>query len=668
MSRVRDKFFRADDGLSKPARLGPAILGAFVIAIVCLVTPIAPPDLGVDVSWSGVLSWAHEHGSQFGSQVVFTYGPLGYLLAPYALEATSISTIFISAALCFQIGFGLCLIGGRLSLPWRILFFAFFLLEAANAERRADLMLEAGIFCWGFLTAIESGRRQRTCVINFLLLAVFAALTKVNYFFVGGFSACALGIYFAAGRQGKPGCLILPGFLVCLLLAWIACGQSASNLPGFVRGAYLLSREYDQAAALEGLPALRLGGMFIGLTAFGTIVLHAFEGNDHGCRRALVQKTVLLGWVTGLLFAVWKHSMVRMERLHFYDLAVFGPTIGFVLAAMPTSSSQVRKLAAGLTLTCCLMSVVVVQSAFLPGIEAACAQVVSESRSHLEWLLFPAHSQRSIAEEIAARRKEAQLPIFREIVGSGSVDVFGFHQAHALLNGLNYHPRPVFQSYLAYNKELSRLNERFYLSPQAPEYVLFELAGLEHRFAALDDAPALAILLNNYRPLTNESGFLLLKRQSGSAKVRILATEGNFDMGARFDLRAFSGNDLWLELKVQPTWKGRIAKFLDHSPALRLALWETNSPRSKPILRRQAAPSVLESGFLCSPFFFGTEQILSFYETGSALRPAGLSVEPCSGTEAYWQRTVHFRLYRLEESGGMSFGKNSHKALDNHLH
>src|SRR5215469_7324240 len=63
--------------------LWPTALTAFFIALVILTVPSAPPDLGIDASWCAVLNWAHQHGLQFGQDVVFTYGPLGFLVAPY---------------------------------------------------------------------------------------------------------------------------------------------------------------------------------------------------------------------------------------------------------------------------------------------------------------------------------------------------------------------------------------------------------------------------------------------------------------------------------------------------------------------------------------------------------------------------------------------------------
>ena len=154
------------------------------------------------------------------------------------------------------------------------------------------------------------------------------------------------------------------------------------------------------------------------------------------------------------------------------------------------------------------------------------------------------------------------MPHLRDLIGPASVDVFGQHQVYALLNGLNYRPRPVFQSYLACNARLMRLNEQFYLSGAAPEYVMFSLGPIDRRFPPLEDALLLRDLLINYEPVGAEGEFLLLKFKSSRAPRLKLLREGAVRPGERIELRDFGGADLWLELDLEPTLLGRLRQIL----------------------------------------------------------------------------------------------------------
>ena len=244
------------------------------------------------------------------------------------------------------------------------------------------------------------------------------------------------------------------------------------------------------------------------------VLLRICSAFDPSGARVRLRRAVLLGWVLGLMLLVWKHSLVRLDRLHFFDLAVFAPVAAVALEALPGPGSLARTIGRVTSLICCLLSVYIIESSFLPGWVPAFAQVFSQFANHSRWFISPSTCHRLMEPELEARRQEAQLPTVRRHTDNGSVDVFGFHQAHALINGLNYRPRPVFQSYVAYNSQLARLNEEYYQSKEAPEYVLFELAGIEHRFPALDDGLALRTLLANYAPIASEKEFLLLERRN----------------------------------------------------------------------------------------------------------------------------------------------------------
>jgi hypothetical protein len=345
---------------------------------------------------------------------------------------------------------------------------------------------------------------------------------------------------------------------------------------------------------------------------------------------------------------VWKHSLVRLDRLHFFDLAVFAPVAALALEALPGPASLARTIGRVTSLICCLLSLYVIESAFLPGWVPAGAQVFSQFTSHSRWFISPRNCRQLMEPELETRQKEAQLPTVRQSSASGTLDVFGFHQAHALINGLNYRPRPIFQSYVAYNSRLARLNEDFYRSKEAPEYVLFELAGIEHRFPALDDSFALRTLLANYALVTPEKGFLLLKRRNSTVPKLKLLREGSVKSGERLDLGQYPEQNLWLEMEVKPTWWGRALKLIYRPLPVRLSVWTNSSGGSKPIARRQAAASALAGGFLCSPFFLQTDAVKNFYSDQEVLRPGAISVDANPGGEHLRDEEIHFKLYEVE--------------------
>ena len=114
---------------------------------------------------------------------------------------------------------------------------------------------------------------------------------------------------------------------------------------------------------------------------------------------------------------------------------------------------------------------------------------------------------------------EDRLSRIAQRVGHSSIDVFNYRQGVALLNDLNYRPRPVIQGYTAYTPDLLRANLDFYRSASRPSYVLFSLETIDGRFPTLDDALLLPYILENYQPVLAEHRFLLMDVRQGRPEL-----------------------------------------------------------------------------------------------------------------------------------------------------
>jgi hypothetical protein len=237
------------------------------------------------------------------------------------------------------------------------------------------------------------------------------------------------------------------------------------------------------------------------------------------------------------------------------------------------------------------------------------------------------------------------LPRLREIVDHASVDVFGQHQDFAVLNDLNYRPRPVFQSYAACNDRLMRLNERFYFSGAAPEYVMFSLGPIDHRFPPLEDAMVLRHLLLNYEPADAEGPFLLLKSKSSHAPRLKLLGQGAVHAGERIDLSGYRGDELWVEIDVQPTLLGWLRQTFYQPPTVRLAAWREGAKGL--LIKRRSPAAMLRAGFVASPLLLSNQDLLDCYSGKPAPRPGAYSVELQPGDRRFWRESIGFRVYQI---------------------
>src|ERR1035441_3709620 len=626
------------------------LLAAVLVMLSFLTLPRAATNLDMDsdTSLSEVLGYAHQQGLQFGTDFVCTYGPLGYFIFVYFSPRTAGTCMVVGSVFCFAAAAGLCLGAWRGRLVWGCALVGAFLFVATNVESRADLVMDAGLLCWGLLCFVESGRRLICSAAAFVALAAFSALAKSSELFMVGPSLILLAGDLAVRGRSRLGVGMVIGFGAALALGWMAAGQNLSHLGAHLINALAIVQGYNQTLGWEAISLAMESGLVLIVLALGLVIIRALttfkgQGPHPGWRRLL-----LLAWLCSFLFPIWKHGFVRGDTGHLVYFFGFIPVLALALEILPSEAGIARRWTRVLQLACCFLSLLTVQSLVFPPASRSLTQPFRFLAYHARCLLRPGEYLRSMHSVIETNRSRARLPVLSKIIGRASVDVFGQVQIYALLNDLNYRPRPVSQSYAACNARLMRLNEQFYLSEKAPEYVMFALAPVDRKFPPLEDARVLRHLLANYEPAGTEGGFLLLKQESSYSPQLTLLREGVAQRGERIDLRGGGGAELWLEIGMKPTLLGRLRQFFLRPAPVRLAAWRQGA---KGLLAQRRAPAaMLAAGFVASPLLLRNSDVMDFYAGKDPTRPDSYSVELQPEDRRFWQDTVHFRIYQIARS------------------
>jgi hypothetical protein len=618
------------------------LVASGLLLLTFVVIPFAVVDTDADPSLSLVLNYAHEHGLQFGTEVVYTYGPLGFLGFPYfSTHATALRMVY-HILVCLAAAVGLWLVGWRLRLLWRCVLLGAFCWVASNLNPKTDLVLEACLLSWGLLCFVEVGRRLTVCALVFTGLVVLGALAKMSFLFGGALSVILLacGLWSRARRLLALG--IVAGFGAGFLLGWTLAGQSLLHLGSFLANALAIVQGYNQALGWEGLDTLRHRGFLLATLAIAMVFLRTLTAvpGQWRCRGWLS------AWTLSLTFMVWKHGFVHGDVFHAGFFFGFVPLLALALELFPCQRPVIGLLGQALAAVSCLLSFLTLQTFFFPPVLESMARPFLAFGGNLITLCAPGEYFRRMNGILEANRRQAQLPLCRQIIGRARADVFGQYQAYAVFNELNYRPRPVFQSPAACNDRLMGLNEQFYLSPSAPEYVLFDLTPIDRKFPPLEDARVLRDLLVNYAPVASEGTFVLLRARSSDAPRLTLVRTGVVGPSQPIDLLGYGEAELWLEIALEPSFVGWLREFFYRPPIVRLAAWR--SPAQDLIIRRRAPAAMLTAGFVASPLLTRNQDMLDLYNGNVSTRPAAYSVELLKGEERYWQTNIRYRIYRIE--------------------
>lgn len=622
-----------------------------VVALSCFAFPRNTMTQLPDPSWEGVMIYAREKGLQFGHDIVFTYGPLGFLSIDSFSPSFAVTRIFFEVAIGFAIATGLCLMAWRIALPWRFLLLGFFVFVTAPLHWGGGaLFIDLGLFVWGLLCFLESSTRLHVSALVLIVLVAIGALIKFTFLVTGLFTivllACDLVL---RGRRALAAGIVI-GSVLAFVLGWILLGQSLSGIGAFLSASYGVADGYNQAMGLHFgnvVLIMVMAAATLAAAAIRSMSIFIAAPELHALRRGL-----LLVWLTGLLFLNWKYICVRADYYHLKLLFGFMPLVALCMEALPATARRAVFWSRAASLLCLFAAVIIIRSQihhrFFPF--ECFKQTYRDLSGNLGVLLSPARFLREKTEAFDAAQKREQLPKIRAIVGHSTVDVFGQNQACAFANEFNYKPRPVFQSYAAYSRQLMARNEQFYLSQDAPEYVLFNLEPIDGRFPSLEDAFVLRDLLINYQLAFNEGDFLLFQRRRTTNVQLILIKQGSVRVGEQINLSSEHDSNLWLEIDLQPTLPGRLWQFLYKPQEAKLVA--RRQSETGPASKFHAPAAMLSAGFLASPMVMENKDVMKLYAGEQLSKPDSYSVELAPVLVNVWQPQIRYRIYRVENKLG----------------
>ena len=576
------------------------ILFFILMALTMFGLPLAPAN-ELDASWRMALSKFFKDGLQFGTDVVFTYGPLGFLMGRtycglhyYALLVSQGVLSLIFTLLIFRQGL-------RLRGYGRYAYFTFFFLLGVAYEDALHQMVIA-IAGFELLRCYQEKRRLVPALLG-VLLGMLGLFKFTNLMIGMIFVFCTAGLLLWRRQKGAAAWLI-GWFAGSFLLGWILCGQNPLNLPAYFYNSWEISQGYQETMGIPTPPE----GLSLGLVALGLIITYAliFLLTLPDRARAIATTLALVAYV----FLNWKHGFVRADgHMIGYFFAVMMPATAY--PALLDDTMRFRRTQSAMLIILLLVAFGGVDHA-IPGLTRGILSNAQERCfTNVSNLFHPGEMRERYQQLLAADRAYYDMPQTKQVVGRASLDVLGYEQAIAIFNQFNYQPRPVLQSYSAYRPHLSHLNVEHYASDRAPRYVLLKLHTIYRRLSVMDDSEVLSLLVHRYEYVHSEKGFQLWRRKPGAFDLAGITPyplrKVSLALGQPFEAEEFSDRPLWVKIDVRPSLLGRLRGFFYKLPIVILRLQNTQGTTTE---YRLPLP-MGRTGFIINPM---VEDITSYMQ------------------------------------------------------
>lgn len=553
-----------------------------------------PASDQLDPSWAMVLGWAKRQGLHWGSDLVFTYGPLGYLYpmttpdpARYAVFVAQQIALAGAAAFLFANAWHAQRWIERIDLVLAVVFAAPVL--AADA-----VWLSMPLLALVGMQAHAIAGRKRALWVLLIVASLYAAielLIKMSTLPLIVSWWIAATIVLAHARQMRHALawlLLVPAVSLAL---WLGNGQRLDDLFPFIGAVLEMSRGYTAAMGASPPFSFDIYGIALMSACSGVVLWLAWR-----VRHDLARLTGI-AFLGLTLFVAWRAGFTRADT----HVAIFVVTAWLALPLLPglaaVASTRLRVLIFGMALSLVPMANVSFHPGFTP------AELASASLGALgnnAYLLRHSMTYRpALAAALDKERVRVDLPSIRTAVGTHSIDLVGTQQGVVIINGFAYRPAPVFQGYGAYTPFLQRLNAAAYSGPQRTDFVLLAYSPIDGNLPASENALAFSTLYRNYHAVLVEKSYLLLEKDIDYSAPPMPPPNGweaaTWDQW--IDLPTSQDSATVLAVHTQLSVFGRIASTLLREPTQRIELELADGKIQSFRLVRGAAPG----GFLASP-------------------------------------------------------------------
>ena len=483
-----------------PTREAGLALLAGLLALVFGWSPLeTSPASTLDPSWGGGLHVAIQQGKDFGTDVLFTYGPLGFLKEPNWWGTTTgavaiLYTVVVRLAM-LTVVFAIA----RRSFGWPLAALLVLLIAAIGADPVPPLAFALALWIVLLGDGDGDGVARRAPVLILLGgLGAFGAVevlakTSTGVMVLASGAIAALFVPRGIDRRHAVGVFAGAAVLTGLVM-WLGTGQSIGALPDYVTGSREIVSGY--AAAMERTnPALAWHFTIVLLVVVGATAALWSMTSTLG-RRARAGAVLL--WLV-LVWLSFKQGFVRHDLNDSHAMSFFSAML-IALAAIPWQRG-LRLFALGL-----IVLPLITVSAILNLTMGVLIQPLE--RADLAWTeLSPLASGSERAElvrkgDVRVRGETGvDIPTLRLLEGR-TVHVWPSETSIIAGYDLRWHPLPTFQNYQAYTAELDDRNAEELLADDRPERVLVGRGEvIDGRIPAWDPPRSVRTLLCNYRPL-----------------------------------------------------------------------------------------------------------------------------------------------------------------------
>jgi hypothetical protein len=558
-----------------------------------------PSWYGLDVSWVMALNYASIKNYKWGTDIVYTYGPLGWLATRNGwgisrwifvlfdgfivvnfyyvfidfIRATADKFLSIAILICMMLvlnqGFGT-------DLSWIILFFViYWMMKTFYDPKPFFIVILILLTLLAFYIKMNTG----------IIVIVFLCGHLINLFICKKISWIKLLIYSVCFF----GLLIISALLLHVSIVNYLTG-TLQILKGYNDVMYL---DEDHRHIEHNLYIL-----FFALLLWFTYILW---------RQLKEKKYYTIPYTLACIlfvFLLQKQSVLRNDVQHLYEFYSFAPIV--LLCSFTQIQGKKPHLKYALLITLFALFFVAenrtIDVSFDKRLKGP-LEYIKQFRAYNSIVFLNQQDKRYIPQRVL------------NAIGNQTVDVFPWDGEYAMENKLNYAPRPVFQSHMAYTTALEKINYDYFVN-LAPGFLIYDYDAIDNRYPFNEENLVNLFILKNYTLIdtftSNERPRMVLKR-----KVNTTPLQFTHPIKCQFLLTNTINTDHinFIKLDINYTMRGKLKAWLNKPPHVQISYMSENGQW----FTYKTSVELLRSGLFVGSLVTNNNEYMSLLTTGHTI-------------------------------------------------
>jgi hypothetical protein len=485
---------------------------------------VAGPSVGLDPSWATALNLGHEAEIRYGRELIFTYGPWGFLDTPLTLARPDFVLGLVLSLASVVAVWLLTLTFFQSKLRPRTALLTTSILTLVLSGVSSPSFLLAAVAMVACVDHLRKTPALSTSWCCFAVAALAALLVQIK--FSEGVAvtvfALAASLVSPRARSVRTAGFVVTWVMTSLVL-WVIAGNSLSDIWSWLRESTAVTAGYTDAMSQEpnpGIASFVWSAMAV-LLIISLLALGWRRGSDRRVTSHLASVVVM----AGTLFFGFKQSFTRFDPGH---NAAFFVIAALLLCALSDRGPRLRATALLIVLAALMAGPVV--STYVRGNPV--------NSWLLTWRVLTSNTSQAAVLKEARVEDQAAYDLPRAMVEAThgqTVSVDPWEVSMVWAYSMRWQPMPVLQSYTAYTAELDQLNadaarragsdhmiiRAMTVTPRGPGSTStprYQVTSIDGRNPMWESPRYSLTVICNYSLVTSDKNWMLLRKSANRCR------------------------------------------------------------------------------------------------------------------------------------------------------